>query len=99
MKLKLSRRRAYFLDGEPCATRLRVLKVVHPQIDKSLDVLLWGRYLCVTNVSRTGETLDKYEARCSIEPHFTSIKALRNVECYGLLSHIGMAEEDDIGEL
>lgn len=90
LKLKLSKRRAYFLDAETPAARLRVLKVLKPCMDAGFDKMLWSPHLCVTNVSRTGETLSGYVVRhSSAVPHFHSIEALKDVDCYGEVCYIG----------
>lgn len=101
MKLKLSRRRAYFLDDELASDRLRVIKATHPKMDTDLIQAISRPHLCVTNVSRTGETLTGYVIRhSSVKPHFESFKVLTNITCYGRICHVGEeCEGVIIGEL
>jgi len=96
-----SRRCAYFLDDELRPTRLRVIRAIKPQLSDSIENYLYCPYLCVTNVSRTGETLSGYVIRKSTEkPHFMTMDTLKDVTCYGVIRHIGDTDGDrELGEL
>lgn len=103
LKLKVVRRRAFFLDNSSPAERLRVWRVTKPISETPFDTLLWKKHLCITNVARDGKTLAGYVVRSSVAyPHFNSYEALKGVDCYGEVCYIGAAVEEEIiqiGEL
>lgn len=96
LKLKMTRRKAYFLDHSFPAERLRVWRAFKPFSSLPFAYYFWAPHLCITNVSRDGETLSRYVVRSSsMQPHFDSYEALKGVDCYGQVCYIGNTIEED----